>query len=128
MINAQGAIKNTVLLQVQMGTKHAKELWFFVTNTGAHDMLLGTDWLKKHNPNINWNKNLLNLNRCPPECYKTQDSSITLELATLLPTEEWEPQVDDYFDTASGNTDTLTIMNAHHEKYLAIVELGPLIA
>ena len=91
-------------------------------------MLLGTDWLKKHNPNIDWNKNMLNLNHCPPECYKTRDSSLMTNLATILPTEEWEPQVDDYFDTASGNMDTLTIMNAHQEKYLAIVESGLLIA
>src|ERR1700741_1699973 len=127
-INAHGAIRQTASLQVQMGTKHTEELCFLVTNTGAHDLLLGTDWLKKHNPNIDWNKNVLNLNRCPPECYKTQDSSITLELATLLPMEEWEPQVDDYFDTASGNTDTLTLMNAHQGKYLDMAEQGPLIA
>src|ERR1700742_4038483 len=111
-----------------MGTKHAKELQFFVTNTGAHDMLLETDWLKKHNPNIDWNKNVLNLNCCPPECYKSLDPSPTITMATLLPMEEWESQVDDYFDTWSGNTDTLTIMNVHQEKYLAIVEPGLLIA
>src|SRR6201999_3703123 len=44
------------------------------------------------------------------------------------PMDEWEPQVDDYCDTLSGNTDTLTIMNAHQEKYLAIAEPGLLIA
>ena len=91
-------------------------------------MLLGTDWLKKHNPNIDWDKNVLNLNRCLPECYKSLDPSLTTHIATLLPTEEWEPQVDDYFDIASGNTDTLTLINAHQEKYLATAELGPLIA
>src|ERR1700742_1876289 len=111
-----------------MGTRHTEELRFFVTNTGTHDMLLGTDWLKKHNRNIDWDKNVLNLNRCLPECYKPLDSNITTNLATLLPMEEWEPQVDNYFDIASGNTDTLALMNAHQEKYLAAAELRLLIA
>src|ERR1700741_1170654 len=87
-INAQGAIRQTALLQVQMGTRHAEELQVFVTNTGTHDMLLGTDWLKKHNPNIDWNKNLLNLNCCPSQYYTDQNSSPSATIATLLPTEE----------------------------------------
>jgi len=127
-INAQGAINYTALLHMNMGAKHSEQVRFFVTNTGAHDMLLGTDWLLKHNPNIDWAKNLLNLNRCPPQCYEDNHSSPSPFMASILPTLEWEEQIDDYFDELGGKMDTLTFLQAHHEKYLANAEPGPLIA
>jgi hypothetical protein len=32
-----------------MGTKHHEDIEVAITNTGNHDLLLGTDWLKAHN-------------------------------------------------------------------------------
>ena len=48
-----------------MGTRYTELANIFVTNTGDHDVLLGTDWLSKHNPNIDWATNTITLNRCP---------------------------------------------------------------
>jgi hypothetical protein len=47
---------------MEMGTKHREDIEVAITNTGNHDLLLGTDWLKAHNPSIDWtqNKPLLN--------------------------------------------------------------------
>jgi hypothetical protein len=39
---------------MEMGTKHCEDIEVAITNTGNHDLLLGTDWLKAHNPSIDW--------------------------------------------------------------------------
>ena len=31
-------------------------------------MILGTDWLEHHNPDVNWEQRTLGLERCPPSC------------------------------------------------------------
>jgi hypothetical protein len=47
---------------MEMGTKHQEDIEVAITNTGNHDLLLGTDWLKAHNPSIDWTRNKLLLN------------------------------------------------------------------
>jgi len=44
---------------MEMGKNHKESTEMAITNTGNHDILLGTDWLKAHNPSINWAKNKL---------------------------------------------------------------------
>jgi hypothetical protein len=51
-----------------MGELHDRRISLLVTNTGNHDLILGTDWLAKHNPSINWQTMQVNLDRCPKEC------------------------------------------------------------
>jgi len=53
MINTQGAICHATTLHMEMGTQHTELANLFVTNTGDHDVLLRTDWLSRHNLNIN---------------------------------------------------------------------------
>jgi hypothetical protein len=50
--NRNGAICHPAILQMEMGDDHREQVMFLVTDTGNHDILLGTDWLKAHNPNI----------------------------------------------------------------------------
>ena len=50
------------ILQMEMGNKHQETLELFLTNTGDHNILLGTDWLKEHNPTIDWKNHILSLN------------------------------------------------------------------
>jgi hypothetical protein len=40
-----------------------------ITNLGHGEIFLGHNWLKKHNPQINWNNSLIEFNRCPPTCH-----------------------------------------------------------
>jgi hypothetical protein len=37
---------------MEIGTKHQEDIEVAITNTENHDLLLGTDWLKAHNPSI----------------------------------------------------------------------------
>ena len=51
--NQEGDITHYVLLTVGVG-KHAEKLWCAVTCLGKVPLILGHDWLKKHNPDIDW--------------------------------------------------------------------------
>ena len=51
-LNKQGAIHHAAILQMGIGAKHWENIEVAITNTGRHEILLGTDWLKAHNPNI----------------------------------------------------------------------------
>ena len=59
--NKNGAIRHAAILRMEMGDDHKERVLFLVTDTGNHDILLGTDWLKVHNPNIDWAKNQIHL-------------------------------------------------------------------
>jgi hypothetical protein len=71
MLNKHGIIRHAAILQMEMGTKHREDIEVAITNTGHHDLLLGTDWLKAHNPSIDWTQNKLLLNRCSTLCFPT---------------------------------------------------------
>ena len=40
----------------------------FITNLGKDDVLLGTDWLKYHDPSIGWKQHEVHFDRCPRNC------------------------------------------------------------
>ncbi|KAJ8096307.1 hypothetical protein PM082_011463 [Marasmius tenuissimus] len=50
------------------GSHHTEDIEFYVADIGDSDLILGTDWLKKHNPNIDWEKHAISLDRCPNDC------------------------------------------------------------
>ena len=79
---------------------HMEILEFLGTNTGDHNLLLGTDWLVKHNPSIDWFKNEIALDRCPNTCHKGRPKrqGRTVSSLQILPTFEWEDQIDDRLD------------------------------
>jgi hypothetical protein len=53
-LNKDGSIKETVSIQVE-GSGHVENLRCFVTELGDNNMILGLPWLKKHNPDVEWN-------------------------------------------------------------------------
>ena len=53
MENKKGTIKNYVDLQFSINGKEFQER-FYVTGLGKQKAILGLTWLKKHNPEINW--------------------------------------------------------------------------
>ena len=61
----EGDITHYVLLTIGVG-KHAEKLWCAVTCLGKVPLILGHDWLKKHNPNIDWTTGDIKLSHCPP--------------------------------------------------------------
>ena len=56
--NAIGQITQEAHLVMQIGT-HQERIVAAVANTGGDDLILGVDWLRYHNPEINWDRNLV---------------------------------------------------------------------
>ena len=47
---------------------HEERLEALILDIGENQMLLGQDWLQKHNPTINWKSQKVELDRCPTTC------------------------------------------------------------
>jgi len=58
---------------------HVEEINFAVSDIGNSDVYIGHDWLKRHNPTIDWNKSRILMNRCPHYCKFTSDIDIDEE-------------------------------------------------
>jgi len=97
-LNKQGPIRHTAILRMEMGEEHKETTEMAVTNIGQHDILLGTDWFRAHNPQIDWAKNKLRLDCCPTSCYPNYPDE-TSDLAHLLPTEDLEAHYDDLLES-----------------------------
>ena len=52
-LNKNGSITDYVFLRLSVGD-HTEQLEFAVADLGTHDLFIGHEWLKLHNPNINW--------------------------------------------------------------------------
>jgi len=97
-----------------IGARHWENIEVAITNTGQHKILLGTDWLKAHNPSIDWSINQLRFDQCPPQCHPIeQDPTIR----QFLPIDAWETQNDDYLNYTDHGTDTLQCIVAHKVCY-----------
>jgi len=102
---------------MEMGEEHTEATEMAVTNIGRHDILLGTDWFRAHNPQIDWAKNQLRLDRCPTSCYLSRPDE-TSELAQLLPTEDLEAHYDDLLESTYQGIDPTQCIMAHlHGEY-----------
>jgi len=116
-MNKQGPIRHTAILRMEMGKEHKETTEMAVTNIRRHDILLGTDWFRAHNPQIDWVKNNLCLDRCPTSCYLSYPDE-TLELTQLLPTEELEAHYDDLLESNYQGIDPTQCIMAHlHGEY-----------
>jgi len=120
-MNKQGPIRHTAILRMEMGEEHKETTEMAVTNIGRHDILLGTDWFRAHNPQIDWAKNQLRLDRCPTSCYPNIPDE-TSELAQLLPTEELEAHYDDLLESNYQGIDPTQCIMAHlHREFNNII-------
>jgi len=100
---------------MEMGIEHTETTEMAVTNIGRHDILLGTDWFRAHNPQIDWAKNKLLIDRCPTSCYPNYLDK-TSELTQLLPTEDLEAHYDDLLESKYQGIDPTQCIMAHHHK------------
>ena len=48
--------------------RHMKHINVVVMNLNGIDMFLGYDQFVKHNPEVNWNAETIQFNRCSKEC------------------------------------------------------------
>jgi len=112
---------------MEIGTRHTELANLFVTNTGDHDVLLGTDWLSKHNPNIDWATNTITLNKCPLMCFKENTEPTVPLLVQLLPVCDWDPLTDEYFEIDEAYADHASCIETHMEKHFDGPLHGPLL-
>ena len=72
MINKAGLIKSgldtNLMVQDQRGRMHTERFQMFITNLGQDNILLGTDWLKYHDPSIGWKCHEVHFDWCPRNC------------------------------------------------------------
>jgi hypothetical protein len=61
--NKAGTITHSAKLEVCAGA-HREKLCFLVTDVGPEDVVLGTTWLRDHNPEIDWTAGKLSFTRC----------------------------------------------------------------
>jgi hypothetical protein len=52
---------------------------FAVTNTSKTDLIIGYDWLCKHNPSIDWHTGDITFNHCPLTCHTTLGETLSQE-------------------------------------------------
>ena len=50
-----------------------EQLEFAVANLGNKDLFIGHEWLKAHNPNIDWRTLKVRFDHCPRECGYTEE-------------------------------------------------------
>jgi hypothetical protein len=48
---------------------HSERVSLGVTNLGRVPMILGYNWLKNHNPEVNWETGQVAMTRCPSSCH-----------------------------------------------------------
>jgi len=57
-----------------------------ISRLGKQSLILGYDWLKDHNPKIDWEKGKVEMTRCPLQCEggRTQQKEQTRQKRTEL--------------------------------------------
>lgn len=65
--NKAGPITEFVELVLKI-QDHREIIELSVTNLGRSDLFIGHDWLKLHNPSIDWQEGTIKFTRCPSRC------------------------------------------------------------
>lgn len=69
--NATGPITQEVDLMIHFG-EHQERATFCVTTLGTHSIILGHEWLHRHNPDVNWRTGEVHMRRCPKACRRNK--------------------------------------------------------
>ena len=107
--NQEGDIMHYVLLTVSVG-KHAEKLWCAVTCLEKVPLILGHDWLKKHNPDIDWTTGDVKLSRCPSECKSLMDMRFAKLISDNESQETWIQALKNH--KSKGDIDESTLEEA----------------
>src|SRR6266852_2447991 len=75
-LNKVSPIQHTTIQTIHIQTPdnqyHKEWFKFYVTAVGTHNVILGTDWLKAHNPELDWTTSQLAFTCCPSSYILTQ--------------------------------------------------------
>jgi hypothetical protein len=97
--NKSGYIRSYVELPIKIGDHISRER-FLVTDIGDDRIMMGIDWLKKHNPGINWQTGEIQFTRCPENCQKKAENKEQNGTNPLNETTEYDEE-DEEIDTVS---------------------------
>ncbi|SJL06532.1 uncharacterized protein ARMOST_09873 [Armillaria ostoyae] len=110
--NKGGDITEYVEMRLTIGS-HKERIDLAVTDLGAKDLYLGHDWLKCHNPVINWETGTVIFGRC--SCVKTP-----FPLPDADPDDRWDEELEDGDTILAVNMEEeLVIRVVHHANDLA---------
>ncbi|SJL15525.1 uncharacterized protein ARMOST_19025 [Armillaria ostoyae] len=110
--NQAGDITEYVEMRMTIGN-HIERIDFAVTDLGPKDLYLGHDWLKRHNPVINWETGTVIFGRC--SCVKNP-----FPLPDADPDDRWDEELEDGDTILAVNMEEeLVIRAVHHANDLA---------
>ena len=114
-LNASGSIKYTCTTNLTIGD-HVETITLRVTNTGSSNVILGLEWLRLHNPLVDWKTCKLYFVQCPPSCGKSHpklcDTPVEIPPSTLSHPDE---------DHVRSFTETLTDINGINAEWYRTV-------
>ncbi|KAF8644086.1 hypothetical protein AX16_008700 [Volvariella volvacea WC 439] len=67
-----------------------------ITDLGQTSLFIGYDWLRRHNPDINWETGQIDFNRCPTECDPNRQLRYLDSHQEVLPYPEYEANNQGY--------------------------------
>lgn len=114
-LNVGGCITHYVRLWLRTGD-HRELIQFLVTDLGKADLFLGHEWIAHHNPSIDWQKKIVEFNRCPPEC---QHVTTEGEHIFMLNTSSYLHSRKEYLDTVHIRAKTSVAMEIAIEQHHA---------
>ncbi|SJL16146.1 uncharacterized protein ARMOST_19665 [Armillaria ostoyae] len=110
--NQAGDITEYVEMRMTIG-EHIERIDFAVTDLGPKDLYLGHDWLKRHNPVINWETGTVIFGRC--SCVKNP-----FPLPDADPDDRWDKELEDGDTILTVNMEEELVIRAiHHANDLA---------
>lgn len=110
--NQAGDITKFVELHLSIG-RHHEQIDLAVTDLGSKDLYLGHDWLKCHNPVINWKTSSIIFGRC--QCTKNP-----FPLPDANPEDRWDEELEEGETILAVNMqEELVIHAVHHANDLA---------
>ena len=74
--NEAGSIREVADVVLRYRT-HSERVVLAVTRLGKQKLILGYSWLRKHNPEINWETREVKMSRCPSVCTTCRDEART---------------------------------------------------
>ena len=123
-LNADGSIEGFTEVRMIVGD-HAERIELAVTNLGSTDIFLGLDWLRFHNPSIDWTESLITFDHFPDKCgynpwwtNPEEPSFNHLKEEERLFIFDWEGYIHNHGHLRAVNTETIT--EAYVTKHPAV--------
>jgi hypothetical protein len=107
-----GAITHKTSLVSMSVRSHHEKIDLFVTNIGQHSLILGTSWLKKHNPGIDWTNRTIDFRSgfCRATCMQKETTSFGNKKQLQPPTSK-KPE------TSQSKSKSPTVIPAPEKSY-----------